>query len=316
MFLDEYTIHAKAGKGGDGLASFASRKYQAFAGPDGGDGGPGGDVALTGHRDTADLYHLRTTKAKAQPGEPGGSNLRIGARGEDCEVRVPLGTIAYALPAGNEAGAVKSSADRLVLARGGKGGKGNPHYATGGRRAPKEAQPGSPGQEGDFLLRYRIYADTALVEPCADHPQLILPQLLDRGFGDIDWGLFRRKPRWVRATNEYHLFDVAYLTGDLDDSGELHIPFLPHLYWAQSVVVNLLPLEELAEECWPVLRARLLELPFRRLYSLVVLAGVQLEDPWQLDTEEDTAQCVCQRVKPEGDSLAPFVAQLAGGTVT
>jgi len=316
MLLDEYTIKAQAGKGGDGRVSFASRKYQAYAGPDGGDGGNGGDVVICGHRDTDTLNHLRTTKVRAQAGEGGGENLMIGATGADCEVRVPLGTIAYGLPAGQEIGTVCSSKDRLVVARGGKGGKGNPHYKTGGRRAPQEAQAGTDGQAVDCLLRYRIYSDTALVEPCADHPQQLLPQLLKRGFSEIDWGLFRRKPRWVRTTNDYYPFDVSYLAGDLDDNGDLHIPFLAHLYWAQSVVINLLPLEELAEECWPALKAHLTELPFRRLHHLLVLANVELEEPWQLETEDDTAQCVSQAVGPEGDSLGAFVAQLAGGTVT
>lgn len=316
VFLDELSVEAQGGRGGNGSANFARRKYQPYGGPDGGDGGQGGDVVVVGSRGVDSLADLRQKRWQGEAGGPGEGNLRHGAAGADLELQVPLGTLAYAMPAGHELGAVTSGGQKLVLARGGRGGKGNPRFATGGRRSPKEAEAGKEGQRGEYLLRYRIYADTALVEPALDHPRLLLPQLAGRSFVETDWTLYRRKPRWVRFEHEYKHYDIAYLPADALDEGKLDLQFIAQLYWAQSIVVNLLPLEDLAGEYWTGLGQGLHELPLRRCRSLTVLADEELFEPWTLDSEEEAADVRCLAVRSKDDSLAVLAAQLSGGTVS
>lgn len=271
MWLDEITISARGGKGGDGAVHFARRKFEPFAGPDGGDGGKGGDVVLVGSRDIDTLYHLRTALTQAQPGAPGGPNRMIGINGADCEVAVPLGTIAYNAQTSFEHGVVTAGGMRLVVARGGKGGKGNPHYATGRRRTPKLCENGWDGDSSDLLLRYRIYADTALIEPLGDGVPseqwqwLLLPQVLKREPRAIEFDLYRRKPRWVRLETDFHKYDIAYLPVLVDPADGL-LGHVEHAYWAESLLVNLAPLDpEEAQAWWQALAHQLLAQPWRRL---------------------------------------------------
>ena len=316
VFLDELSIHAQGGRGGNGSTHFLRRKYQPYGGPDGGDGGQGGSVVAVGTRSVDSLAALRQKRCQAEAGGAGEGNLRHGAAGVDLELQVPLGTIAYVMPAGHELGAVTSGGQKLVLARGGRGGKGNPRFATGGRRSPQEAEAGKEGQRGEYLLRYRIYADTALVEPTVDHPRLLMPQLAGRSFLETDWTLYRRKPRWVRIEHEYQHYDIAYLPAEAQYDGELDLQFIAHLYWAQSIVVNLLPLEDLAGEYWAGLGRALHDLPLRRCKSLTVLADEELFEPWTLDSEEEAAEVRCLAVRPKDDSLTVLAAQLSGGAVS
>jgi GTP-binding protein len=317
MFLDELNVSVQGGRGGDGCVHFARRKYQPFGGPDGGDGGAGGNVALVGTRQVDSLEHLQYRRLRGAAGGKGEGQLRTGARGADCELEVPPGTLALRLPADAERGSVASSADRLILARGGRGGRGNPHFATGGRRAPKQAESGRDGEQADYLLRYRIYADTLLIEPRMNSGSLLLPRLLGRRLADADWRLYASRPRWVRVIQEFHPYDVAYLVGDIGAEGQLELPYLNHLYWAQHVVINLQPVEELAAECWPSLHAQLIDLPLRRCRSITVIAEQQLFEPWQLETEgSESAEVASLAAAGADDSFTHFTAQLTGGIVS
>jgi len=317
VFLDEINITARGGQGGDGSVHFARRKYQPYAGPDGGDGGKGGDVFLSGDRAVDSLEHLRRFKAQAQPGTGGSGNLKIGARGTDCPVPVPLGTLAYRLPREDELGAVTAGGSQLLIAHGGRGGKGNPHYATGSRRAPKLAESGREGETAEVLLRYRIYADSALIEPVLEHETLLLPRMLQRDYAAVDWPLYQARPRWARITHDYNACDVAYLPAELDDDGTLLTGYLAHAYWARSLIINLLPLEELAEAAWPALEAELTELSLRRCEQIVVLADRPLFNNWQRENDGgQPSEIVCLEIAPADDSMAVFAAQLLGGTVS
>lgn len=315
MFTDELPIRAEAGTGGDGSIHFARRKYQPFAGPDGGDGGPGGNVVLCGDRNSDALDHLRHLKIKAEDGKPGAGNLVTGATGADLELPVPFGTLAYRLPYQTELGALVPGNAQLNIARGGRGGKGNPHYATGSRRAPKLAEEGKPGEVAEIQLTYRIFNDTALIEPVIEHESLLLPLLLGRGWDDVDWGLYRRKPRWIRITAEYKRYDIAYLPADIDADGILHIPMLDHVYWSQSVIVNLLPLEELAELAWPGLKKQLLLTPLRRCTAITVLSSHALFNPWMLETEGTADAQISNDVIGAEKALPASLNRVTGGIV-
>lgn len=321
MWVDELTITAQGGRGGDGAIHFARRKFEPFAGPDGGDGGKGGDVLLVGKRDVDSLFHLRTTPTKAEDGAMGGPNQMIGINGRDCEVAVPLGTIAYDAQSGAESCVVIASGQRVIAAKGGKGGKGNPHYATGRRRAPKMFEKGWDGDNHELLLRYRIYADTVLLEPlgfgvtAAEQEWLLLPRWLKRAPAEIDFELYRKKPRWVRAATDFSLYDIAYLPVYFDlDTGAID-GLLEQAYWAKSLLLNLAPLAlDEAQAWWQALAARLATQPWRQLESCTCLlpqAAAAL--PW--DAKLAGAPLGVQPVAAPEQLLGLAEASLAGGTV-
>ena len=162
-FVDEATIRVAAGAGGNGAMAFRHEPYKPKGGPDGGDGGDGGDVILTADRSVATLLELRDhPHVKASRGGHGQGKRRNGTRGDDRIVRVPVGTLVY-----DEDGVLiadlASQGDRVVVARGGRGGQGNARFATPTRRAPAFAEKGEPGDERTVRLELSLLADVALV---------------------------------------------------------------------------------------------------------------------------------------------------------
>src|SRR5688572_14332242 len=164
MFVDRVKIFVKGGDGGRGCVSFRREPYVPRGGPDGGMGGPGGDVVLeaVSHQNT--LLPLRYhTEFRAERGEHGGPQNRTGARGEDTVIAVPPGTSAVEEATGAPLGEVLREGERLVVARGGKGGRGNRSYLSNRNRAPREAEPGGAGEERWLRLDLRLIADVGLL---------------------------------------------------------------------------------------------------------------------------------------------------------
>jgi GTP-binding protein len=163
VFTDRARIEVQAGRGGDGGLSFRREKYVPKGGPDGGDGGRGGDVVLVADPDLRDLSSLRgRTRFKAGSGGPGRGSGKHGADGEDVALTVPAGT--QVLDAeGNLVADLARPGARLVLARGGTGGRGNRRFATSTRQTPRFAEIGSPGEAGEYELRLKLLVDAALV---------------------------------------------------------------------------------------------------------------------------------------------------------
>ncbi len=163
MFSDRATIHVSAGKGGDGGLSFRREKFVPKGGPDGGDGGDGGDVLLLADPSLRDLSAFRRRlSVKAGRGENGRSARKHGARGSDAELHVPLGTQVLAEDGVVIADLARAGA-RVVLARGGHGGRGNARFASPTRQVPRFAEVGPPGEECDIELHLKLLADAALV---------------------------------------------------------------------------------------------------------------------------------------------------------
>ncbi len=163
-FLDECQLRAEAGKGGNGAMAFRREKYVPFGGPSGGDGGRGGDVILVGDEGKttlADLSHLRILRA--EKGENGGGRDRYGAQGRPFELRVPLGTIVIDADKDERLGEILRHDERLIVARGGAGGRGNKHFATSTDRAPRHAEPGGPGETRNLRLELKVMADVGLL---------------------------------------------------------------------------------------------------------------------------------------------------------
>ncbi|TMK80090.1 MAG: GTPase ObgE [Actinobacteria bacterium] len=162
MFHDRARIRVQAGRGGDGALSFRREKYVPKGGPDGGDGGPGGDVTLIADPDLRDLSRFRTSRVyKGGRGRGGGGSGKHGAAGEPVELRVPAGT--QVLEEGELVADLASPGARVVVARGGAGGRGNRRFASATRQAPRFAEVGQPGEEADLELRLKLLADAALV---------------------------------------------------------------------------------------------------------------------------------------------------------
>jgi GTPase len=163
MFHDKATIWVQGGRGGDGSLHFRREKYVPRGGPDGGDGGHGGDVVLLADGRRRDLSGFRPNqKVRAGRGGGGGGSLSHGARGEDVVLQVPVGT--QVLDADGRLVADLAHADaRVVVARGGTGGRGNKHFAGATRQTPRFAEVGLLGEEGEIELRLKLLADAALV---------------------------------------------------------------------------------------------------------------------------------------------------------
>lgn len=164
MFADRAQIYIKSGKGGDGHVSFRRELYVPNGGPDGGDGGRGGDIIFEVDKGLNTLYEFRHNRNyKAQPGEDGGKKNKHGKNGEDFIIKVPEGTVIREVETGKVVADMSGDNQRVTVLNGGRGGKGNQHYATPTMQAPKYAQPGQQAMELNVILELKVIADVGLV---------------------------------------------------------------------------------------------------------------------------------------------------------
>lgn len=164
LFTDKVKVTIKSGDGGDGMNSFKSFKGFANGGPDGGDGGKGGDVYVVGDKDKGDLTDYRFgAKFAAGNGERGGTNNCFGKGGEDVVFSVPLGTLVRDAETGKILCDVYTDGEKILLARGGRGGKGNVRFTTARRHAPHFAQKGEKTQVHTLILELKVIADVGLI---------------------------------------------------------------------------------------------------------------------------------------------------------
>lgn len=163
MFVDIAKIKIKAGDGGDGAVAFHREKYVASGGPDGGDGGRGGNIVFQADSNLSTLADFRyKRKYAAAKGENGQGGRRSGKNAEDLIIRVPVGTLVKDAETGRIMADV-SGKEPVIVAKGGKGGWGNTHFATPTRQTPRFAKPGLPGEEFDVQLELKLLADVGLV---------------------------------------------------------------------------------------------------------------------------------------------------------
>ena len=164
MFVDYAKIIIKSGNGGNGAATFRREKYVAAGGPDGGDGGRGGDVYFVVDSDSNTLIDFRFTKKfKAEDGQNGSGSHRFGKSGEDIYIKVPLGTIVKDAESGKVIVDMSKPGQKELILKGGKGGKGNSHFATSTRQAPRFAIDGEKGKEKEIILELKLLADVGLL---------------------------------------------------------------------------------------------------------------------------------------------------------
>jgi GTP-binding protein len=163
-FVDETTIVVASGSGGDGAVSFRREKYVPRGGPDGGDGGRGGDVVFLARSNLRTLAYLKLRHTfRAEDGGGGSGQRKHGRDGRDAEVAVPPGTVLRDGPTGSLLADLARDGDRLVLLRGGRGGKGNWHFRTPVNQAPRFAQKGVAGEERELRVELQVIADAGLV---------------------------------------------------------------------------------------------------------------------------------------------------------
>ncbi|HUJ92838.1 MAG TPA: GTPase ObgE [Gaiellaceae bacterium] len=261
MFHDKARLTVIAGRGGDGSIHFRREKYVPKGGPDGGDGGEGGDVVLVADPRRRDLSGFRPNqRLRAGRGGSGGGRLSNGARGEDAVLPVPVGT--QVLDAdGRLVADLAHPGARVVVARGGAGGRGNKHFATPTRQTPRFAEVGLPGEEGEIELRLKLLADAALVGlPNAGKSSLLTrisnarPKVADYPFTTLAPVLGT-----VESSDGRQLVvaDVPGLIEGASDGLGLGHEFLAHLERARLLVHVIDSSEDDAEERWGTIDAEL-----------------------------------------------------------
>ncbi|MFN2119792.1 MAG: GTPase ObgE, partial [Anaerolineales bacterium] len=164
MFTDQVEIVARSGKGGDGMVHFHREKYVPRGGPDGGDGGKGGDVVIEARGGLSTLNALRKLRRQyAADGRNGGPNNMSGRSAPDLVVGVPAGTLIYDVADGHLLGDLTAPGQRIAVCSGGRGGRGNQHFATARNQAPRTAEKGEPAEEKRLRLELRLIADVGII---------------------------------------------------------------------------------------------------------------------------------------------------------
>jgi GTP-binding protein len=234
MFIDEVRISVKAGDGGNGCMAFRREKFVPRGGPSGGDGGRGGDVTMVAnpHRNTLLQFRFNPehTAGRGRHGE--GSNC-TGAEGRSVELEVPVGTLVYDEATGELVHDFAAAGERIVVARGGRGGRGNARFATSTHQAPTEHEPGRPGEEKRLRLELKLLADVGLVGfPNAGKSTLISrisaarPKIAAYPFTTLEPQL------GVVRLDDFTSFVVADIPGLIEGAHEGHglgIQFLRHV---------------------------------------------------------------------------------------
>jgi GTP-binding protein len=233
-FIDYVKFNSRSGHGGAGCVHFHREKLTPHGGPDGGNGGQGGDVVLRGNSQLWTLLHLKYRKhVIATPGAPGEEQDRTGADGKDEIIEVPLGTVARHADTGQVICEINAVGEEHILTAGGRGGKGNAHFATPTNRAPTHAQPGEPGGEEWIVLELKLLADVGLVGfPNAGKSTLLSvvsaarPKIADYAFTTLTPNL------GVVAYRDGLSFVMADIPGIIEGASEgkgLGIRFLRHI---------------------------------------------------------------------------------------
>ncbi len=234
MFIDEVRIQVKAGDGGNGCLAFRREKYVPHGGPSGGDGGRGGDIALVASEHYNTLLHFRfNPEHKAERGRHGEGSNRTGRDGAGIDLATPVGTVVYDDATGELLHDLTHAGERVIVARGGRGGRGNARFATSTHQAPTEHEAGKPGEEKRLRLELKLLADAGLVGfPNAGKSTLISrisaarPKIADYPFTTLEPNL------GVVKTGDLRSFVVADIPGLIEGAHLGHglgIQFLRHV---------------------------------------------------------------------------------------
>ena len=229
MLVDEVEIKIRAGKGGDGKVNFRREKYVPKGGPDGGDGGDGGDVYFVGVEDITALRRFRYQKEfSAENGENGSAKLKTGTSGKDLEINVPVGTVIRVL--GTERSwEIKKIGEKILLAKGGKGGRGNWHFKSSTHQTPMEYEQGGAGQEMDLSLELRLIADIGLIGLPSVGKSSLLNELTKAHAKVASYNFTTLEPNLGVMENGLIIADLPGLIEGAHEGKGLGIKFLKHV---------------------------------------------------------------------------------------
>jgi GTP-binding protein len=247
MFVDRALIHVQGGVGGSGAEAFRREKGVPRGGPSGGDGGDGGSVILVGDGQLTTLLDLtRRQLYKAERGQHGEGSNRTGRSGDDAEIRVPLGTVVRDADSGEVLGELLREGERLVVAKGGRGGRGNARFSTPTHQAPRRWEPGEEGEERRVELELKLIADVGLVgQPNAGKSTLLKavsqahPKVADYPFTTLTPNL------GVVELPGFRTFVLADIPGIIEGAHEgrgLGLQFLRHIERTRTLAF-LVPLD-------------------------------------------------------------------------
>lgn len=313
MFIDETEIIVLSGRGGDGMCSFRREKYIPRGGPDGGNGGKGGDVILVaslGQHTLGGVQHLRTYRGES--GRQGGPANKYGRQGKPLILDVPMGTLVKDAERGHVLKDLAQDGDRVIVAPGGQGGKGNKHFASSTNRAPRRFTTGQPGEQRRLILELKLVADVGLVglpnagkstflrrvtsarPKVADYPFTTLQPILGIVDGD-DVGMV--------------LADIPGLIEGASSGAGLGDRFLRHIQRTR-LLLHLVDASEGADAAvaaWATIREelRLSEHGLDQRPSLLALSRV--------DTIEDGAAVAAALAEASGQTVVPLSSQTGEG---
>ena len=245
MFIDQATIRVKAGDGGNGCVAFRREKFVPKGGPSGGDGGTGGSVFIEASKRLNTLYHLQFQREwKGGRGEHGMGSNCSGQQGGDVVIQLPIGSVVRDRATNEVIADLTQDGERILVAKGGRGGWGNQHFATSTRQAPRFAQPGDDGEERELLIELKLLADVGIVGlPNAGKSTLISvisaakPKIADYPFTTL-------VPNLGVVSADEDTFVVADIPGLIEGAHEGHglgDQFLRHVERC-SVLVHLVDL--------------------------------------------------------------------------
>ncbi len=318
MFIDEAIIEVEAGRGGDGCVSFRREKYVPRGGPDGGDGGNGGSVTLMADPKLSTLldFHYKR-RYKAERGGHGSGSNRRGRNGKSITLRVPLGTLVYNAETDELLADLARPGQKFVAARGGKGGRGNAHFTTPTRQAPRFAEKGLPGEKRTLRLELKLLADVGIVGmPNAGKSTLISrlsaakPKIADYPFTTL-------VPNLGVAQYQEQSFVIADIPGLIEGAHEgvgLGHQFLRHVERAR-LLLYLLDVSPFATE--PPLRAfetlhhelHLYNAELAKKPALVALNKIDTVPP----EERDAIEAVRNQLTEQGYEVFPISAYTGEG---
>lgn len=323
MFVDRIEIQVTAGGGGNGCISFRREKYVPRGGPDGGDGGNGGSVILKAQEGVDSLFPLTSRKHwNAESGQHGGGANCYGRSAKDLLLLVPPGTMIYDASAGHLLKDLAADGDELVVARGGKGGKGNSHFKTATNRAPRQATPGGEGESRRLRLELKVIADVGLVgKPNAGKSTLL--SRLSRARPEIaDYPFTTKHPNLGRVQIDFErsftLADIPGLIEGAHAGAGLGHEFLRHIQRA-GILVHLVepqptdgtkPLDN-----YQAIRNELERFDASLVQRPEIVAVTKADLPAGSEVQEELAQAIGRRVLlisgVTGQGLNELINQIA-----
>ncbi|MCX7829584.1 MAG: GTPase ObgE [Acidobacteria bacterium] len=305
MFVDSARIFVKSGRGGAGAVSFRREKYVPKGGPDGGDGGRGGSVYLVGKQSLRTLLSFKYKKKfVAENGRPGEGSLKSGSSGKDLIIYVPLGTIVYIEGREEPVADITEAKQKVLIAKGGRGGKGNAHFKSATHQAPRFAQKGEDGEEFFLHLELKLLADVGLVGmPNAGKSTLLAaltkakPKIAPYPFTTLSPNL------GVVEGEKHNSFVIADIPGLIEGAHQgagLGDEFLKHIERTR-VLLHLVDLSD--ETATPLERFKIIqkemEMYQRNLLSKpMIVVGTKIDIPYDLEKEAELSNYLNKSKSP------------------